>query len=258
MAMNRRNKLDQSDPFKRKGMPSLEELTNAMIETAAPNLAMTVDRSHGSISVGTYTLTAVGLSAASGAVFDDWVTVGNLLRRIHRSYTWLLADWLRLGERQWGDTYATVAEGLGYDIDTLRNYVSIANRVDLSRRRDTLSFTHHEKVAALKAEWQEYWLASAEKNNWKSRQLESMIKLYPNGLPDDDAPPAPAAGLLPGGALPIMTKKDRRAVNQIIRFARTASTEDLKRLDSKQKLEMLEALRELERIAADIKKGLGG
>lgn len=257
MAMNRRNKLDKSDPFKRKGMPSLEELTNAMIETAAPNLPMTVDDKHGSIAIGTFTLTAVGLSATSGAFFDDWVMVGNLLRRIHRSYTWLLADWLRLGQREWGDTYAAVAEGLGYDVDTLRNYVSIANRVDLSRRRDTLSFTHHEKVAALQPEWQEYWLACAEKNGWKSRQLESMIKLYPNGLPDEQTPPAPA-GFLSGGALPIMTKKDRRIVNQIIRFARTASTDDLKRLDSKQKLEMLEALRDLERIAADIKKGLGG
>jgi hypothetical protein len=257
MAMNRRNKLNQSDPFKRKGMPSLEELTNAMIETAAPSLPMAVDDKRGTITVGTFTLTSVGLSASKDAYFDDWLTIGNLLRRIHRSYTWLLADWIRLGERHWGDTYVQAAEELGYDPHTLRNYVWVANKVDLSLRSDKLSFAHHRLVARLEdPKWQRYWLDAAVKFGWRTRQMENMMAMYPNGLSDDDVPPV--AGLLPGGSLPIMTKKDRRAVNQIIRFARTATADDLKRLDSKQKLEMLEALRELERIAADMKKGLGG
>jgi len=60
----------------------------------------------------------------------------------------------RIGAK-WGGKYEEAVRETGYDEGTLRNSASVCRRVEMSRRRDKLSFAHHAEVAKLPAEEQE-------------------------------------------------------------------------------------------------------
>lgn len=46
----------------------------------------------------------------------------------------------------------------------------------MSRRRDTLSFTHHAEVAALAEPEQDFWLRKAEEHKWSVKRLRREVK----------------------------------------------------------------------------------
>jgi N6-adenosine-specific RNA methylase IME4 len=71
-----------------------------------------------------------------------------------------------------------------------RNYKWVSAAVELSRRRDNLSFGHHQVVAPLNPEEQEYWLEEAETEGMTRNDLRHAIKVkrFDDGvgeLPDD-------------------------------------------------------------------------
>ena len=49
--------------------------------------------------------------------------------------------------------YDDIAEETGYETKALRNIKYVADNVELSRRKDNLSFSHHVEVASLPPEW---------------------------------------------------------------------------------------------------------
>jgi len=61
---------------------------------------------------------------------------------------WWLGDWLNYGERQYGEMYSQAIEEVNLDYGTLRNFKYVSSRIELSRRRDKLSWFHHREVAA--------------------------------------------------------------------------------------------------------------
>jgi hypothetical protein len=46
----------------------------------------------------------------------------------------------------------------------------------MSRRRDTLSFTHHAEVAGLGEPEQDFWLRKAEEDTWSAKRLRREVK----------------------------------------------------------------------------------
>lgn len=87
-----------------------------------------------------------------------WVKVGHKLGSMTRCSRWWLGDWIRFGITRWGEKYKEAARITGYDIKTLRNIAYVAEHVEVSRRRDTLSWSHHAEVCALGPEEQNRWL----------------------------------------------------------------------------------------------------
>ncbi len=67
-------------------------------------------------------------------------------------------------------------ERTGLDYQTLRNYAWVARRFELSRRRDTLSFGHHAKVASMPAPEQDFWLRKAEQFGWSTSELRREVR----------------------------------------------------------------------------------
>ena len=64
---------------------------------------------------------------------------------------WAIGDWLNDGKRHYGDgLYKQAAEMLGMEDATLRNFASLADRFELSLRRDNLSYGHHKEVQGIK------------------------------------------------------------------------------------------------------------
>jgi site-specific DNA-methyltransferase (adenine-specific) len=130
-----------------------------------------------------FKLTSTGLQITGEPTYDEWAAVGETLKFLESSIQFALGDWLRYGERKWGEKYAQVSEETGRSEGTLRNYVSVANSVDLSLRNDKLTFDHHRFVAPLRlqdgapdVEKQRHYLDLAAKQELPASKLRDVIK----------------------------------------------------------------------------------
>jgi hypothetical protein len=116
-----------------------------------------------------------------------WVTLGKRFGRMGRGVQWWIGDWLRYGSARWGEKYADAARITGYDPGSLRNMVCLANEFDLSRRRDTLAWSHHAAVAGLVQQEQERWLDHAERAKLSVADLR--LTLRASHRSEETAPP---------------------------------------------------------------------
>jgi hypothetical protein len=107
------------------------------------------------------TITAVAWIAARDLDLAEWSRAGQRLGVMNRCSPWWLGDWIRYGNAKFGEKYSRAAKITGYDAQTLMNMVYVASRFEISRRRENLSWSHHEVVAALRRDQQEYWLDRA-------------------------------------------------------------------------------------------------
>ncbi len=119
-------------------------------------------------------LTDVGLDLADGIGFNAWLQLGEQLDQVDDRIVWARADWIAYGERSYRREYGDALERI-YARKTLRNIGSIARRVEMSRRRDDLSFSHHAEVAALPPHLQIVWLEDAVRHGWSHKELREQI-----------------------------------------------------------------------------------
>ena len=102
--------------------------------------------------------------------------IGQKLQSVSRSVMWWIGDWLRFGERRWGEMYAQAVEDTGRSNGGLRNAKFVADRFsDLSRRRDELSFAHHAEVSALPPAEADELLDLAEREGLSMRELRAEV-----------------------------------------------------------------------------------
>jgi hypothetical protein len=125
------------------------------------------------IQIPSGTPSRVSLEIPEGVDFLEWKRIGHSLFRCEDSLNFWLGDWLNYGERNYGQKYheALLMFGDEYEIGTLHNIASVAKRVEISRRRELLSWSHHEAVASLDEKDQNELLALAEDKNLSTRQL---------------------------------------------------------------------------------------
>ncbi len=109
--------------------------------------------------------------------YDTWAPIGQTLGDIDRAVPWYIGDWLRYGERTYGETYVQAASETGYSPNYLANLLWVCNKIPPDRRRHhPLSFGHHQVVAALDEAGQEYWLDMAETQGLSVKDLRAAIK----------------------------------------------------------------------------------
>ncbi len=80
------------------------------------------------------------------------------------------------GNAKFGERYARAAKITGYDTQTLMNMVYVASRFPISRRREELSWSHHETLAAVDVADQDHWLDQAVSNRWSVADLRTMVR----------------------------------------------------------------------------------
>jgi hypothetical protein len=119
---------------------------------------------------------AVGWTPAGELGFEEWVVAGRKLGTISRGSQWWLADWMLYGSARWGEKYVVAARVTGYDSHTLRNMAYVARSVDLSRRRDNLSWSHHAEVSALDPDEQDAWLDLASREGMSVSDLRIELR----------------------------------------------------------------------------------
>jgi hypothetical protein len=93
----------------------------------------------------------LGLDIPDGTNFEHWLAVGKHLALADNALAWRIGDWWAFGEHRYGDRVAVVCvngwDGPGFG--ACRNYATVARAFETSRRRDVLSFCHHQEVASL-------------------------------------------------------------------------------------------------------------
>jgi hypothetical protein len=92
------------------------------------------------------------------------------------SSTWWIADWLIYGETAFPERYREGIHRTALCYQTLRNYAWVARRYEMSRRRDSLTFSHHAEVASLEQPEQDYWLRKAEEYSWSRNELRVQVR----------------------------------------------------------------------------------
>ena len=107
---------------------------------------------------------------------EEWRGYGATIGVVCKSTNWWVGDWLRFGQRRYGDRYPEASELTGYDEKTLRNFAYVAGRFEMSRRRDNLSWSHHAELAALEPDDQDYWLERAVERHLSVRRLRAALR----------------------------------------------------------------------------------
>jgi hypothetical protein len=123
-----------------------------------------------------FKLHSTGLEAIGKPTFEQWEDVGNFLKKSNKCVQFWIGDWLNYGENNFGEKYTQALDELDYTYGGLRNMSYVAEKVDLSRRHDNLSFSHHQDVAMLEPKEQEVLLSMSEDEGMSKSELRSEVK----------------------------------------------------------------------------------
>ena len=117
-----------------------------------------------------------GVVIKENTPIDEWLRIGEVLKKANAATQWWIGDWLNFGEREYGEKYSQALEATDYDYSTLRDFSWVAGRIGLSSRNDNLTFKHHRVVASLEKHEQNKWLKKADKEQWSTSQLKDAIE----------------------------------------------------------------------------------
>src|ERR1700739_1578606 len=118
----------------------------------------------------------------------EWSRIVQRLGTIDRCSPWWIGDCLRYGNAKFGEKYTRAAKLTGYDVQTLMNRVYVAAHIAISRRRENLSWSHHDAVASLDANEQDRWLDLAGEQKMSVADLR--LELRAQRKTRDAPPPA--------------------------------------------------------------------
>lgn len=126
-------------------------------------------------TVASFRLHETGLEPIGTPTFDDWLQCGQFIRQAKGAVHFWIGDFINYGESRWGEQYKDAIALTGFDYGTLRNDKWVASRVELSRRRDNLSFDHHVEVADFPPDEQEELLELASKKKMTTRDFRNYL-----------------------------------------------------------------------------------
>lgn len=140
--------------------------------------------------------TATGVEVVDPLItFDAFQSAVEFAGKATDAAKWALGDLLLYGESRWPHEYAQVLDASRLSEHQIRRYRYAAERVQRSRRRENLSFSHHEAVASLDPADQLRLLAQASENGWNLVALRERIADVRAVAPPTRISAPPEAGL---------------------------------------------------------------
>jgi N6-adenosine-specific RNA methylase IME4 len=119
--------------------------------------------------------TRTGLTLPDDLDFDTWADLGQRIQMAADASMWWLGDWWAYGEHRYGERAAAVLDG-DYAFQTFMDAGWVSKKIETSRRREVLSWSHHKEVAALDAEDQDDVLRAAIDNGWTVRETRKAAR----------------------------------------------------------------------------------
>jgi hypothetical protein len=102
-----------------------------------------------------------------------------------RGCLFIIGDAINYANDKYGDKYDRWMSLTGLEYQTLRNAGWIARKIELSRRRDNLTYEHHKLVASLVPDEQTRWLDMAEREGFSKRRLAKSL-LFGRSATDEE------------------------------------------------------------------------
>jgi len=124
----------------------------------------------------------VSLNLPKNLQFKEWREIGGQIQQIESGVMWWVGDWWRFGNQAYGERAAQVLDSESYSYQTFKDAGWVAGRIERSRRRDLLSWSHHKEVAALEPKNQDRFLDLAIKKNWSRNELRREVSDYSRGV----------------------------------------------------------------------------
>jgi len=129
--------------------------------------------------------TDVAFLVTGSPSMEEWVREGEVILKMRRSWRWWLGDWLLAGEDRYGDlSHQGISEA--WSPQTLSNCGWVASRFSPARRREDLSWSHHQEVAKYSKEEQDRWLDLAAQEGWTRARLRRELKLANRESPREE------------------------------------------------------------------------
>jgi DNA modification methylase len=125
----------------------------------------------------------IALELPEGLTFEQWEQVGRFLGRVESSVMWLIGDWWRYGDHRYGERAAQALDSETFEFQTFMDAGWVAGKIEPSRRREVLSFSHHKEVAALEPADRDRLLDSAEAECWSRNRLRAEVKFWKENVP---------------------------------------------------------------------------
>lgn len=120
-------------------------------------------------------LTRTSLTLPPGITFAQWQECMEEAQVWDGSVRWWLGDMLQQGESRFSEEYTQAIGTSAYQ--TYANCKWVAGRfADVSRRRENLSWSHHETVAGLEPSEADAYLTEAETEGWSVAKLRAVKK----------------------------------------------------------------------------------
>jgi hypothetical protein len=125
---------------------------------------------------GPFELRLTGVIARRDATYEEWHAATEWVQKVEKVSPFWVGDLLAYGEHKYGEMYAQVLDATPYVYGTVANHAYVAKKVECSRRRENLSFSHHQEVAPLPPAEQTEWLDTAEDEGLTVAALRLKIK----------------------------------------------------------------------------------
>jgi N6-adenosine-specific RNA methylase IME4 len=139
-----------------------------------------VASSNGSLTLPGFTLTRTGLVEDGSPTFEQWQECLRWVEYAGGACQWWLGDALNAGEQRYGEMYSQALEATGVEYQTARDAKWVSGRIELSRRRDNLSWSHHREVSPLEPADQDKLLEKAEAEGWSRQDLRKAVRDFKN------------------------------------------------------------------------------
>jgi hypothetical protein len=184
--------------------------------------------------------TPVGLAGLEDAelTMEEWAELGEQLARSEMAVAWWVGDWAFYGHWRYGQQYDEIVRLTGLDEKTVRCYRVVAGSFSLSRRRDNLSFQHHNAVASLTIPEQEHWLNLASEKQWSMHTLRAEVRAERERRKHELPAPSPAPPSPPEPIEVEVEPEDEETVRPISLYARNEEIEGWRMAADKAGLDM--------------------
>lgn len=121
----------------------------------------------------------VGFELPNGITSDEWQSVAEMVISADNGMQWLIGDIIRCYREEWGwgNMYDVASEMFPrYKEKALRNMVYVASNIQLSLRKDNLSWTHHMVVASCTDAQQSEYLQYASEHPMSVSEFKDYVR----------------------------------------------------------------------------------